>query len=454
MLFVALCLSVASAVVPLVPEYQLRLAAVGSSERFHELSSLPGVSLERPRRGAAHWTAFASPVGVRALRLAGVHFEEVPHESSRRRREVMRQTTPGAPTYTDSVALQALVTRLAASYPSLCEVFTIGQSVQGRNLTGLRLFDKTLSTPRPEVKLVGNMHGDETVGRELLVRFITDVVTNNRREVLDSLDLFVLPSMNPDGFEAGRRSNARGYDLNRNFPDQFGWQVQNYGAMEPEAAAVASWSLARRFVLSANLHGGDLVANYPWDGNRERRSGLYSAAPDDKVFRLLATAYASQHADMRASREFPGGITNGAEWYILYGGMQDWNYLHTADLEVTVEVSFDKYPPARELDKYWADNRAALFNYVRQATRLGVRGQLTPSVAGCAVRAARLGTDLRYADIAHDVWPDATGHYWRLLAPGRYRLTASCPEHTNQTAVVDIPLTQTAQVVHDFVFAK
>ena len=66
---------------------------------------------------------------------------------------------------------------------------------------------------------------------------------------------------------------------------------------------------------------GAVVANYPWDGLIDPNS-TYSASPDDSTFRYLASVYANAHTQMNASKEFHGGITNGAHWYPLSGGMQ------------------------------------------------------------------------------------------------------------------------------------
>lgn len=77
--------------------------------------------------------------------------------------------------------------------------------------------------------------------------------------------------MNPDGFEVARegqcdggqgRYNARGFDLNRNFPDYF---KQNNKRGQPETDAVKEWTSKIQFVLSGGLHGGALVASYPFD---------------------------------------------------------------------------------------------------------------------------------------------------------------------------------------------
>lgn len=64
-----------------------------------------------------------------------------------------------------------------------------------------------------------------------------------------------------------------------------------------------------------------MVANYPYDGSTDRATH-YAACPDDATFVYLAELYALKHATMHKSAQFKHGITNGAQWYPVYGGMQ------------------------------------------------------------------------------------------------------------------------------------
>lgn len=89
-----------------------------------------------------------------------------------------------------------------------------------------------------------------------------------------------------------------------------------------------------------------------------------SLTPDDDVFKHLALVYAKNHVKMSrgvacksGTPAFENGITNGAAWYPLTGGMQDYQYVWYGCLEVTLEISCCKYPPAYELRKYWEDNQ-------------------------------------------------------------------------------------------------
>ena len=121
------------------------------------------------------------------------------------------------------------------------------------------------------------MHGNEAVGRELLLHLIDHLLAHYAVDpyityLLDNTRIHIMPSMNPDGFEEsiegecqGQRGryNARGFDLNRNFPDVF--DKTHNKERQPETKAVMDWIDKIPFVLSANLHGGALVASYPYD---------------------------------------------------------------------------------------------------------------------------------------------------------------------------------------------
>lgn len=56
---------------------------------------------------------------------------------------------------------------------------------------------------------------------------------------------------------------------------------------QPETLAVMRLIMEQPFVASANLHGGDLVANYPYDESRDKDSSDEAATPDDETFRFV-----------------------------------------------------------------------------------------------------------------------------------------------------------------------
>jgi len=59
-------------------------------------------------------------------------------------------------------------------------------------------------------------------------------------------------------------------------------------------------------------------------------------------------------------QEFKDGIVNGAQWYPVYGGMQDWNYLAAGCMDITLELTDDKWRPEADLTQLWEENKQAL----------------------------------------------------------------------------------------------
>lgn len=57
--------------------------------------------------------------------------------------------------------------------------------------------------------------------------------------------------------------------------------------------------------------------------------------------------------------------------YVLNGGMQDWSYLHTSDMELTLELGCFKFPPAADLPGYWKDNLPALLAFIDEVSAGG-----------------------------------------------------------------------------------
>jgi hypothetical protein len=281
--------------------------------------------------------------------------------------QVFRSTQSGYPTHDQ---LTQDLKNIAANHPGLAKMFSIGKSTQGRDLWVMKI-SKNVQTDdnRPEFKYVANMHGDEIVGREMMVLLIKDLLENYGKDsavtkLVDTTQIYILPSMNPDGATAVTRYTADYVDLNRSFPD---WSTSdNLNTPQGraiETQAMMAWEKSRHFVLSANFHGGAEVVNYPWDS-------MAQPHPLDAQVKALSLAYANLVPYLRNSTSFQNGITNGWAWYQINGGMQDWSWYYHRDLQLTIELSETKWPDYSSVGGYYQANRAALLDFIAQAQKI------------------------------------------------------------------------------------
>ncbi|XP_064007321.1 probable carboxypeptidase X1 [Pogoniulus pusillus] len=373
----------------------------------------------------------------------------------------------------DYKEMRKLMKRVNTECPDITRVYSIGKSYLGLKLYVMEISDNPgqHEVGEPEFRYVAGMHGNEVLGRELLLNLMEYLCREFRLgnprvvQLVTETRIHLLPSMNPDGYETAYKLGSElsgwamgrwtyeGIDLNHNFADLNTalWDAEDNdlvphefpnhyipipeyytfanATVAPETRAVIDWMQRYPFVLSANLHGGELVVTYPFDMTRTYwKAQELTPTADDGVFRWLATVYATSNLAMASEErrlchydDFMrfGNIINGANWHTVPGSMNDFSYLHTNCFEITVELSCDKFPHVSELPSEWENNRESLLLYMEQVHR-GIKGVVQDSDTGQGIANAVISVD----GINHDVRTAFDGDYWRLLNPGDYEVTA------------------------------
>ncbi|VDK69428.1 unnamed protein product [Litomosoides sigmodontis] len=344
---------------------------------------------------------------------------------------------------------------LHQKYPQITYLYEIGRSVQGRPLTVLAIgkFPTRHVPGIPEFKYVANIHGNEISGRELLL-CLADVLLVNygKNEVLtklvDRTRIHLLSTMNPDGFLKaipGRygwlkgRTNAADVDLNRNFPQRLNpTMVRN---IQPETNAIMQWTRSIPFVLSANLHDGSVVVNFPYDDGRVE--GVEEKTGDHELFVALSYFYARAHKYMwkkgpRCINQYSDddlneGITNGNRWYSVSGGMQDWNYVFANCFELTIEMSCVKYSTNQQLKEVWDEHKFALISFIEKIHHT-ISGFVIDEITGAGIPDVQISIN----NLGKIVSSSSDGDFWRLVIPGTYNVSFLHFEYETVAMVVTV----------------
>ena len=277
-----------------------------------------------------------------------------------------------------------------------CEMFSLGtlSTSNHRQLLGVHIYKDT-PNGKPRFLYSSTMHGDEVTGMILMLRLIDELCTSTDSRIanlLNDVDIYILPLTNPDGTYAGgnstvgsaTRANGNSVDLNRNYKDYFNGDHPDSKSYQNETTWTMAFGDEHLFTMAANYHGGAEVMNYCWDWVFQDHADLdwweYVCTEYVTLARQINSSYMGGYNYGSNNYDYDG-VTNGATWYSITGSRQDYMNAYAQCREITVECSSTKTVAGSSLPTYWTYHHNCLLALMEQA-RNGVHGVVYDATTG------------------------------------------------------------------------
>jgi carboxypeptidase T len=258
---------------------------------------------------------------------------------------------------------------LVQNYPGIVDTFSIGRSVENRDIWCIKISDQPNSDENePEALLVGLQHAREAITGTSLIFFMQYLCQNygsNPRitDLVNNREIFIIPCANPDGYERNRRtdpggggmqrknrrkntgsdSTGAGVDLNRNYAEDWGncpgslsdpnnscgtniasedTYIGTGPFSEPETRAIRDFTYQRNFKIALDQHSNGAYYSLPFG-----RPTLHTMDPVDALVYTYTPALMGLYNCHRA------GNSPQSVGYEVAGGFKDWMLL--GDIEST-----------------------------------------------------------------------------------------------------------------------
>ena len=324
-----------------------------------------------------------------------------------------------------------LIRETHANYPDITQVVSIGKTIEGRDILGIKISDNAaVKENEPSILVNGMHHAREVMTTEITTDMIQYLTSNYGKDAdvtawVNGTEIWVVPMLNLDGnnkmwdknfmWRKNNRGN-HGVDLNRNYPT--GWNscngsssrksAQDYRgtapASEPETQAMMNFVASIKPVFNISYHSYSEIVLYPF-GCRPLKT------PVDEAVEEIG-------AEIGKKLDYKPGTA----WELLYnadGGDIDWMYVEHQVIPYVIEVNatYDGFHPHynKSRDVTVLRNRPGWMHLLNKLKGPSLQGIVDKNEFD-VIKISKSGQSAAFQ--TYKINPD--GSYYVILKPGKY----------------------------------
>lgn len=251
--------------------------------------------------------------------------------------------------YRDYAKVESDLKTLVATYPKLASLETYGVTKGGRNMYSLKL--STGGENRPRLMVTAATHGDELITTEVLFALTNELlagygVDSRLTKILDSRDVYIIPVVSPDSFEARERYVQR-QDPNRSYP----WPENTTNKTVDVIQGMMDYTNKMKFMGSLDLHAYGRLVMYPWAYTKK-----VPDAKDEVGFKDLVQTMAKDN-------QYTAGQISKTI-YVAEGSSADYYYWKSGTRAVAAELGREKIPHYSKIPAIVKESREMIWTFL------------------------------------------------------------------------------------------
>ena len=253
------------------------------------------------------------------------------------------------PVYRNYAQVESDLLAFAENYKKIATLEIYGKSKQGRKLYALKL--STGGDNKPRLMVTAATHGDELITTEVLFNLTGELLKGygadtRLTKILDGRDIYVIPVVSPDSFEA-RQRYVQSMDPNRAYP----WPDDPNNKTVDVIQAMMDFTNKMKFTGSLDMHAYGKMVMYPWGYTRKP-----PVASDVAGFKDLVTSMAKDN-------QYKAGQIS-TTIYVAEGSSADYFYWKTGTKALAVEIGREKIPHWDKIPAITNESREMIWTFL------------------------------------------------------------------------------------------